>query len=190
VEWEPGYSQCELDAAQEKFGLVFPPDLIALLRDRRIPGGHDWAGDEAPIRRMLEWPLEGFLWDVEHNGLWWPEWGVRPEREAERAEVVTAVVAAAPKLIPLYSHRYLPEEPREAGNPVFSVHQSDIILYGVDLANYLERQFRDRRRRLERVTGGAKRIRFWSRTVERNGRAGFYLDPPQSPPLASPAEGS
>jgi hypothetical protein len=123
VEWEPGYSQCELDAAQEKFGLVFPPDLIALLRDRRLPGGHDWAGDEAPIRRMLEWPLEGILFDVEYAGLWWPEWGERPEREADRADVVTAVVAAAPKLIPLYSHRYLPEEPREAGNPVFSVHQ-------------------------------------------------------------------
>jgi hypothetical protein len=189
TEWGPGYSQSELDAAQERFGLVFPPDLVALLMERRIPNGHDWTGDEAPIRRVLEWPLEGLLFDVEYNGLWWPEWGERPKSEAERAEIVTIIVASAPKLIPIYSHRYIPEEPNEAGNPVFSVHQSDIILYGTNLANYLEREFRNHRHRLEPGIGGGKRIRFWSETVERNGQPGFYQDPPQ-PPLASPGEGS
>jgi len=29
--WTKGYTQVELDAAQAKFGLVFPPDLVALL---------------------------------------------------------------------------------------------------------------------------------------------------------------
>jgi hypothetical protein len=188
MEWGPGYSQSELDAAQEKFGLVFPPDLIALLRDRRPPGGHDWTGDEGSIRRMLEWPLEGLLFDVEYSGLWWPEWGERPDRAAERADVVSAVVAAAPKLIPIYGHRFIPEEPHEAGNPVFSVHQSDIILYGTDLANYLDNEFSQPHR--YELTGEVKPIRFWSQTVERNGEAGFYREPPQQPPLASPGEGS
>jgi hypothetical protein len=26
--WAKGYTQAELDGAQEKFGLVFPPDLV------------------------------------------------------------------------------------------------------------------------------------------------------------------
>jgi hypothetical protein len=183
MEWGPGYSQSELDAAQERFGLVFPPDLIALLRDRRIPGGHDWTGDEAPIRRMLEWPREGILFDVEHAGLWWPEWGERPDSEAERAEVVSAVVEAAPRLIPIFGHRYIPEEPHDAGNPVFSVHQSDIILYGTNLANYLDNEFSHPQRYA--LTGEVRPIRFWSRAVERNGEDAFYREPPQSAPRQS-----
>jgi hypothetical protein len=190
MEWGPGYSQSELDAAQERFGLIFPPDLVALLRDRRVPGAHDWTGDEAPIRRMLDWPLEGFLFDVEYDGLWWPEWRERPQSEAGRAEVVTAIVAAAPRLIPIYSHRYMPEEPHEAGNPIFSVHQSDIIFYGADLEDYIAREFRVHRRGLEPVRGATKPIRFWSQAVERSWESAFYRDPPQQPPLASPREGS
>ena len=46
-QWTKGYAQAELDRAQERFGLVFPPDLIALLRERRPADGHDWADDVA-----------------------------------------------------------------------------------------------------------------------------------------------
>jgi hypothetical protein len=46
-----------------------------------------------------------------------------------------------PRLIPVYIHRFIPSEPPEAGNPVFSVHQSDIIIYGNDLAAYLSAEF-------------------------------------------------
>ena len=50
-------------------------------------------------------------------------------------------VAAAPRLIPIYGHRMMPDEPQEPGNPVFSVHQTDIIHYGFDLADYLRHEF-------------------------------------------------
>jgi hypothetical protein len=45
-------------------------------------------------------------------------------------------------MIPVYSHRYLPAEPCEAGNPVLSIYQTDIIHYGYDLADYFAREFR------------------------------------------------
>jgi hypothetical protein len=157
--WAEGYTQAELDAAQEKYGLIFPPDLVASFRDRRPVLGYDWRSDDPEIRAMLKWPLEGLLFDVEHNGLWEPEWGRRPSSEGERAEVVTKVVGDAPKLIPLVSHRYLPEEPHEVGNPVFSVVQSDVIYYGADLADYFEREFGDPSRPLPHAV---KPIRFWS----------------------------
>jgi hypothetical protein len=51
--WGKGYTQSELDDAQETFGLVFPPDLVVLLRDRRPVDGHVWT-DEVAIRRMLD----------------------------------------------------------------------------------------------------------------------------------------
>jgi hypothetical protein len=121
VRWAKGYTQTELDEAQRKFDLIFPPDLVALLRDRRPLDGHVWT-DEVAIRRALAWPLEGLLFDVEHNHLWWPEWGEKPAKLDACKEVLRSVVSRAPKLIPLISHRYLPEEPHEPGNPVFSVY--------------------------------------------------------------------
>jgi hypothetical protein len=166
--WTNGYTQTELDDAQAKFGLVFPPDLVALLRDRRPLKGHWWS-DEVAIRRMLDWPFEGLLFDVEHNTLWWPEWGQRPISPEARSEVLCSVVSRAPKLIPLYSHRYLPEEPHESGNPVFSVHQSDVVCYGADLEDYLEREFGDHRRPMR---DQIKYIPFWSDLVKRNGLYG------------------
>ncbi|MBS0410740.1 MAG: hypothetical protein JSR86_12555 [Proteobacteria bacterium] len=164
--WADGYTQGELDTAQARYDLVFPPDLVALLREKRPVLGYDWRTDDKAIREMLAWPLEGLLFDVENAGLWWPEWGERPARVEERAEVVGRVVAQAPKLIPLISHRYLPSDPHEAGNPVFSVYQSDVIYYGADLADYFERELMDPHRPLP---GHIRHIRFWSELVDRNG---------------------
>ncbi len=163
--WAEGYTQSELDDAQAKYGLVFPPDLVSLFRDRRPVRGYDWRSDEKEIREMLKWPLEGLLFDLEHNALWWAEWGERPGTPEGRAEVLTNVVKAAPKLIPLVSHRYLPAEPHEAGNPVLSVYQADTIYYGADLVDYFEREFGDARRPWPKEI---KHIRFWSDLVERN----------------------
>jgi len=163
--WAEGYTQSELDAAQEKYRLVFPPDLIALLRDRRPVLGYDWRSDDKEIREMLRWPFEGLLFDVENNGLWWPEWGERPKTTKGRSEVLAKVLDRAPKLIPLVSHRYLPSEPHEAGNPVFSVYQSDVIYYGADLKDYFQREFVEPDRPLP---PHVKHIRFWSDLVDRN----------------------
>lgn len=165
--WTTGYTQGELDSAQQRFDLQFPPDLVALLLDRRPVDAPDWRTDEAAIRSSLNWPLEGLLFDVENNDLWWPEWGDRPATAGARQEVLRAVVARAPKLIPLVSHRYIPATPHEAGNPVFSVYQSDVIYYGANLADYFEREFGDPRRPLG---PGIKRIPFWSELVDRAGQ--------------------
>ncbi len=41
--WADGcYTQTQLDAAQETFGLTFPPDLIDLFLDRRPVQGWEW----------------------------------------------------------------------------------------------------------------------------------------------------
>lgn len=161
--WTDGYTADELDAAQERYGLRFPPDLVELLLDRRPVDGWDWRADEVGIRRALEHPLGGLLFDLENNDLWWPEWGERPASAKERAEVVTTIVNAAPRLIPLIAHRYIPEEPHEAGNPVFSVMQSDVIYYGADLAEYFANEFGGTYH-----VGPARRIPFWSELVERD----------------------
>jgi hypothetical protein len=163
--WTDGYRQSELDAAQEKFGIQFPPDLLALLLEKRPRAGHDWRS-ESEIRRALAWPFEALRFDIEYNGLWWPEWGQRHEDPEIRAEALQTILDAAPRLIPIMGHRYLPESPHEAGNPVFSVYGADTIVYGANLEAYFRREFATSPQSL--ATSSAKTIPFWSRLAEQN----------------------
>ena len=162
-QWTHGYTRSELEAAQARYDLHFPPDLVALLLERRPVDGWDWRADDEGIRRALEHPLDGLLFDVEHEVLWWPEWGERPPTAEDRAAIVTEIVGAAPRLIPLIGHRYIPEDPHEAGNPVFSVMQADVIYYGANLDEYFANEFQGTWQ-----LGPVRRIPFWSDLVERN----------------------
>jgi hypothetical protein len=162
--WTKGYSEAELDRAQHRFGLVFPPDLVALFREKRPVEGHDWT-DDAAIRAALDRPLNGLLASVETGRLWWPEWGTRPFQAYAREQILRDVVSRAPKLIPLIGHRYLPEQPHESGNPVFSIFYTDAIYYGADLHDYFEREFTPSHGRAS--PSPIKYIPFWSDLVKR-----------------------
>ena len=160
VEFDDGLTDAEIAAVESRFGFRFPPDLREFLQTAlpRGPQFPDWrSGNENELHMWLDRPRRGVLFDVE-SGFWLPEWGERPQGlDVRRA--VEALVAAAPKLIPVYAHRMMPDEPHEPGNPVFSVHQTDIIEYGFDLADYLRHEFElpGREPRPERV----RKIRFW-----------------------------
>jgi hypothetical protein len=165
------YTQSELDDIQDRWNLRFPADLVELMRQRRpmFPRSFDWLkSPREEIERVLNWPLNGFWFDVRKNALWWPEWGPKPERESDQLAVLTAVFAKAPKLIPLSSHRYLPETPTGRGNPVFSVHQSDVVHYGSNLADWLVRESVANGDWTELPPLVAKEIPFWSEAVRRN----------------------
>jgi hypothetical protein len=143
---EDGLTETETREAEYRFGFHFPPDLRALLQIG-LPVGErfwDWRdGDEEQLRFILNWPLEGMQFDIQNNVFWLDEWGARPESvdEAEAVQLAAQAVAAAPRLIPIFAHRYIPAEPGRAGNPVFSVHQMDIIIYGNDLLSYFANEF-------------------------------------------------
>ncbi len=143
VDLAPGLSGAEISATEQRFGFTFPPDLRELLQVALPlgPGFPDWrSGDEIELDDWLDLPRQGLLFDVEH-GFWLLEWGTRPEPVQLALRRASDLVAAAPKLIPVYRHRMMPDRPRLAGNPVFSVHQTDIIHYGFDLADYLHSEF-------------------------------------------------
>ncbi len=124
----------------------FPPDLrvpadAALPRGPKFP---DWrSGDEAILRDWLNLPRgRRSLFDIEHNGFWMDEWGPRPDSLEEALRTGNDLIGGGmPKLIPSPSHRMMLDEPHLPGNPVFSVHQTDIIHYGFDLADYLRHEF-------------------------------------------------
>ncbi len=162
VEFDIGLSNDKIMRTEQQFGFRFPPDLRAFLQtalpcSSRFP---DWrAGDEAELRAWLDEPRQGILFDIEYNGFWLEEWGLRPESLDVALRTGNRLIAAAPQLIPVFGHRMIPDEPHIPGNPVFSVHQTDIIYYGADLADYLRREFKlpAGETRPERV----RPIRFW-----------------------------
>jgi hypothetical protein len=161
-----GLSDSELATAQAEAGVAFPPDLCELLT-ATLPCGPefpDWRS--RPRDAMDEWRarLVGQIhFDVLENDFWPSMWPARPESPAESREIVTQRLAEAPALIPIYGHRAIPNEPLEAGNPVFSVWQTDIIIYGNDLADYLRHEFHGG----EPVAELPERtIRFWTAMLE------------------------
>jgi hypothetical protein len=153
--WTGGLSDKEIAEAERRYGLRFPPDYGLFLRllhattprcrgarfvDHETmcaverPGFFDWRYDDSEIRAALSWLLDGLLFDVENNVLWPASWGARPDTSEGRRARLEALLAGAPKLVPVVGHRYIvPIEP----HVVLSVHQGDIIVYGNDLRAFL-----------------------------------------------------
>jgi hypothetical protein len=164
-----GYSQAELDDVQAKWEIRFPQDLIEQLRERRLlidaPDCFDWVtADPEHIRERLAWPFESYWRSVERHEIWWPEWGERPTSLTDQKEKLRWIFGEAPKLIPLIGIRYIPDEPHESGNPVFSVMASDIVYYGANLIDWLERE-RGGLQSKEKPWPPIKEIRFWGQAV-------------------------
>jgi hypothetical protein len=170
VRFAPGLSHAEIEQIETTYEFHFPPDLAEFLQ-LGVPLGEGfppWRGRKAEVDFLLAWPADGLCFDVEKNHMWLDSWGPRPGALAEALQVVRNLVAQAPKLAPVYRHRYIPDEPRVAENPVLSVYQSDVIVYAENLSSYLALEFSvppsispisDRRA-----------IRFWDEVVERNAR--------------------
>ncbi|WP_234334937.1 hypothetical protein [Streptomyces sp. NRRL S-118] len=162
----PGLTERELDAVETRFGFTFSADHRVFLAAGLPRGSSRWPdwrnGDPEDLAGRLAWPVEGVLFDVEHNVFWHPAWPPRPAGKAEALRVARTELESVPKLVPVYGHRYLPGTAGEYGHPVLSVHQTDIILYGNDLTDYIHHEFAGRSSGLlAHATVG-----FWSYFVE------------------------
>ncbi len=140
VALESGLTEAEIQEVEARLGCALPPDLRTLLGAALPsgPGFPQWRGlDSSVLGEQLAHPVEGIIFDVEHNGFWHPDWPERPVKLRDAIAVARSELAMAPVLIPIYRHRFLPSQPSDAGNPVLSVMQTDIICYGQDLAEYV-----------------------------------------------------
>ena len=64
-------------------------------------------------------------------------------------------------MAPIFGHRYLPADQGIYDPPVFSIHQTDVIYDGRDLAEYLARELGVPRTPPVEVEA-SRRVRFWS----------------------------
>ena len=122
--------------------------------------------------------MEGLLFDISHNALWLDEWGAPPATSAERQTRLRELVAEAPTMVPLFAHQCVPAEPCEAGNPVFSIWQSDIILDAPSVWGYLLFHFADVWSTVRHRPEDARRVRFWTPFLELRLTGRTIIPPP------------
>ena len=179
VTFDSGLTHEETLQIQDKFGFRFPPDLKHFLQTA-LPtseGFYDWRRSLKSefvadnIRIQLRWPLEGMLFDIEKSNFWVEDWGQKPTSTKEQFNVAENYFKTYPRLVPIYSHRYIPSEPNTNDNPVFSVYQMDIIYYGYNLATYLANEFSfSLSDNFEIIEEPKHEIEFWTWCVEINGK--------------------
>jgi len=100
-----------------------------------VPSFHNWVDGQDSIQAALEGIVHGLIFDA--------TWEAEPNKVQEIEQNIRSAVAAAPKLIPIIGIRFLLAAPCQAGNPVLSIHQSDIIVYAANLRDFLLQGFVD-----------------------------------------------
>lgn len=176
---EPGLTDLEFDQIERAFGFEFaddhrtflaaglpvsvpfvdPPGVISAWREP----WPDWRdGDRDKLRARLAGPVEGVLFDVEHNGFWSDEWGERPDIRGEALTIARAALADVPVLVPVFGHRFLPSGRGSFGHPVLSVHQTDLIYYGLHLPDWVSQEFGGPGlSRIDEAWNPQATVRFW-----------------------------
>lgn len=131
--------------AEQTFGVKFPKPMKYALNVGLPSKCYNW-GDLSnknidKINEALGWPLEGLIFDVEFNNFWLDTWGKKPSSLEDAINITKEQFLKVPKLIPIFSHRYIPQEPDDWYLPIFSVYQTDIIYYGANICLYLSTEF-------------------------------------------------
>lgn len=146
VRLDPGLSDAELSRIQEQFNFTFGSEhrqLLQLALPAGEPSWPDWRnGSPDDLQGRLDWPIDGLVFDVHNNAFWPSSWGERPADPAEKERHARAQLARVPRLVPIFSYRYLTVDPEYRPSPVFSVHQADVIYYGDDLLDYVAHEFK------------------------------------------------
>lgn len=174
---EAGLTETEFARIEREYDFEFADDHRAFLaaglpvhepREEDPGTYHAWErpwpnwrdGDPDELRRHLDWPVDFLLQDVQH-GHWQSAWGVRPDSDEAAVDQARAHVAEAPRMVPVYGHRFLPAGHGTSGHPVLSMWGSDIVYYGTDLLDYISQEFEEPRP--EHPEGWAPRatVPFW-----------------------------
>jgi hypothetical protein len=144
IQMHPPLTDAEFRRVKSQFAFDFADDHRAFLA-AGLPLGKGWpdwrSGDADGLRRSLRWPVDGVLFDVEHNAFWDQGWGERPVDTRAAVKRAEEGLASAPRMVPVFSHRYLPAGRGTFGHPVLSMYQTDIICYGTDLVDYIYQEF-------------------------------------------------
>ena len=146
-EWLTPLSELEIASIEAENGFKFQPQHRRFLS--RIHGFtkngkaalNDWRSvSRAKLDEAMEGIWKAIEFDIVHN-FWWNDWGDLPETPELRVAHVRRLFDEAPKLIPVFGHRYAFSASQTSCPQVISIVQTDAIVYG---DNFFEARVRER----------------------------------------------
>ena len=145
VEFETGLTIQEITKIEDVYKIKFPNSLKKFLM-MALPismGFYNWRNLEQDnvmfIKKIVNRPIED-VDELAEEVYWCDDWGEEPTNEMDIALIVRERLKSAPKLIPIYGHRYIPMT-QEDNPPIISIHDIDIIYYGQNLEDYFKVEF-------------------------------------------------
>ena len=166
VVFETGLSVKEISRVEHTYGFRFPEFYrdfltVALPVNRGFP---NWRSEsETSLRRQIKKPVDGVLFDVQHNGFWLDQWGPRPREVKASIQIATEYATKAPPLVPIRANDYCPTPSPGQGEVVLRVRQTDIRPVADGIASYLASLFAKRP-----PLATPQCVPFWSDAVSRS----------------------
>jgi len=165
VYFESGLTSTEIKRAEAIYSFRFPKSLCDFLM-QALPvskGYYNWRDVTEKnidyIKHIIEKPVNdlcSMAGDIE----WSDEWGNKPGTIREKVERIRERAKSAPKLVPIFCHRYMPIVDIEDA-PILSIHGTDIIYYGENLTDYIKVELGEKRQ--EKINfQNIKKLPFWS----------------------------
>jgi hypothetical protein len=199
--FDNGLSGEELQRIESENNFQFPVDLRTLLMlalpiwEPDYTTGAAYVQEQFPnwrnhasivMRKSRNYLFEGIRYAIEVGyetapelGYWQNAWGSRPNTLSEALTIFEQRFSAAPLMIPVYGHRFIPTTPLLAGNPVFSIVGHDIIHYGHNLIDFFHHEFSPETHSLPEATTQPRVISFWDDFVY-----GPQFDYPTTPKIS------
>lgn len=141
VLFSQGLTNSEMKKTEEIYEIRFPDSLrtfystaLPISKDNtKFPKWNDFSPQNISyISQLISAPYKWLKQDID-SGFWLSKWDRKTMDE---------LFENAPKLIPIYSHRYVPML-NHSDPPIISTVGRDTICYGVSLEDYLFREFCD-----------------------------------------------
>ncbi|MDE6847445.1 MAG: hypothetical protein K2J99_16995 [Lachnospiraceae bacterium] len=145
IEFAIGLSDEEFYWIEQEYAIVFPEELKKIYKVT-LPvskGFYNWRDrskeNVANIKRVMQVPIQGIVDNMDEID-WNEEWGEEPSSLEKRKIKIEDMMLKAPKLIPIYLHRYMPAFKCERP-PIFSVCGTDIIYFAKNIIDYFLIEF-------------------------------------------------
>ena len=175
VTFSGGLTDKDFESIRNTYGFRFPKVIERFYRyalpvsdnPALFPRWNDFS--EENVNRIKEWinsPQKLITLDV-NNGQWLNTWGERPQSKADADTLLSKLLSASPKLIPIYGHRFYPLIEGIDDPPIISTVGMDTVYYGSGLRDYLRREFLSESPFAETINVSVS-IPFWSDIIRDN----------------------